>query len=50
MSEKEKKIMELFAKVVKGATEPTKSYLLGWVECAAYTVCSLSVAAVRPGA
>lgn len=39
MSEKEKKIIETLAKVVKGAPTPTKDYLLGWAEGAAYVVC-----------
>ena len=39
MSEKEKKIMETIAKVIKGASAPTKDYLLGWVEGAASVVC-----------
>lgn len=40
MSEKERKIMETLAKVVKGASAPTKDYLLGWAEGAASVVCS----------
>lgn len=39
MTEKEKKIMETIARVVKGASEQTRDYLLGWAEGAAYTVC-----------
>lgn len=39
MSEKEKKIMETIAKVVKGASETKKDYLLGWAEGAASVVC-----------
>ena len=39
MSEKEKKIMETIAKVIKGASAPTKDYLLGWAEGAASVVC-----------
>lgn len=35
MSEKDKKIMETLAKVVKGAPEGRKDYLLGWAEGAA---------------
>lgn len=35
MNEKEKKIMETLAKVVKGAPESRKDYLLGWAEGAA---------------
>lgn len=54
MSEKEKKIMETIAKVVKGAPAPTKDYLLGWVEGAASVVCGPMpperTAAERPGA
>ena len=54
MSEKEKKIMETIAKVVKGASAPTKDYLLGWVEGAASVVCGPMLpdkpAAERPGA
>ena len=38
MSEKEKKIMETIAKVIKDASEPAKDYLLGWVEGAAFTM------------
>lgn len=49
MSEKEKKIMETIAKVVKGASAPTKDYLLGWVEGAAAVVCGQQ-AAERPSA
>lgn len=43
MSEKEKKIMETMAKVVKGASASTKDYLLGWAEGAASVVCGLSM-------
>ena len=54
MSEKEKKIMERIAKVVKGASAPTKDYLLGWAEGAASVVCEQPLpeqaAAERPGA
>lgn len=39
MSEKEKRIMETLARVVKEAPERSKDYLLGWVEGAAYAVC-----------
>ena len=39
MSEKEKRIMETLAKVVKEAPERSKDYLLGWAEGAAYAVC-----------
>lgn len=39
MSEQEKRIMETLATVVKGASEQTKDYLLGWVEGAASVVC-----------
>lgn len=35
MNEKEKKIMETLSKVVKGAPESRKDYLLGWAEGAA---------------
>lgn len=38
MSEKEKKIIETLAKVVKESTERDKDYLLGWAEGAAYAV------------
>ncbi len=38
MTEKEKKIMRTFAKVVKGASEQAQNYLLGWVEGAVYNV------------
>lgn len=44
MSEKEKRIMETLAKVVKGASGATKDYLLGWAEGAA-SVCSPPLAA-----
>lgn len=54
MSEKEKKIMETIAKVIKGASAPTKDYLLGWAEGAASVVCGPllpeQAAAERPGA
>lgn len=54
MSEKEMKIMETIAKVIKGASAPTKDYLLGWVEGAASVVCGQmppeNTAAERPGA
>ena len=53
MSEKEKKIMETIANV-KGASAPTKDYLLGWAEGAASVVCGPllpeQAAAERPGA
>ena len=38
MSEKEKRILETFNKVVKPAPPQTKDYLLGWVEGAASAV------------
>ena len=41
MSEKEKRIMETIARVVKGAPAPTKDYLLGWAEGAASVVCPM---------
>ena len=50
MSEKEKKIMETLAKVVKGASAPTKDYLLGWAEGAASVVCGPALAEERTGA
>lgn len=50
MSEKEKRIMETIAMVVKGASAPTKDYLLGWVEGAAAVVCGQQQAEDRPGA
>ena len=43
MSEKEKKIMETIARVVKGASAPTKDYLLGWAEGAASVVCGSQI-------
>lgn len=39
MSEKEKKIMETLAQVIKSASDQTKDYLLGWTEGAACTIC-----------
>ncbi len=39
MTEKEKRILETVAKAVKGASEQTQDYLLGWAEGAAYAVC-----------
>lgn len=38
VSEKEKRIMETLAKVVRESNEHTKDYLLGWAEGAAYAV------------
>ena len=49
MSEKEKKIMETIAKVVKYASEQSKDYLLGWAEGAAYVVCGQQGAMERTG-
>lgn len=49
MSEKEKRIMETLAKVVKGASEKTKDYLLGWAEGAAYAVCGQQETMERTG-
>lgn len=45
MSDKEKRIMENLEKVVREASEPTKDYLLGWVEGAAAVVCGQQQAA-----
>lgn len=39
MSEKEKKIMETLAQVIKSTSDQTKDYLLGWIEGAAYAIC-----------
>lgn len=50
MSEKEKKIMNTLAKVVKSAPERNKDYLLGWAEGAAFAVCGAQQAEERPGA
>lgn len=50
MSEKEKKILETIAMVVKGASAQNKDYLLGWVEGAAAMVCGQQQAAERPSA
>ena len=50
MSEKEKRIMETLAKVVKGASEQSKDYLLGWAEGAASVVCGQQEIAGRPSA
>lgn len=49
MSEKGKRIMELIAKVVKKGSEPTRNYLLGWAECAAYMVCGQQGTMERTG-
>lgn len=45
MSEKEKKIMKTLARVVSGASERSKDYLLGWAEGAAFAVCGAQQAA-----
>lgn len=45
MSEKEEKIMKTLARVVKGAPERSKDYLLGWAEGAAFAVCGAQQAA-----
>ena len=50
MSEKEKRIMETLAKVVKGASEQSKDYLLGWAEGAASVVCGQQGITERPSA
>lgn len=50
MSEQEKRIMETLATVVKGASEQTKDYLLGWVEGAASVVCGPQQAAEKNSA
>ena len=50
MSEKEKRIMETLAKVVKGAFEQGKDYLLGWAEGAASVVCGQQGITERPSA
>ena len=39
MSEKEKKIMETLARVIKNSPAQTKDYLLGWAEGAAAVIC-----------
>lgn len=50
MSEKEQRIMETLAKVVKGSSAQNKDYLLGWVEGAASVVCGPQQAAEKTGA
>lgn len=50
MSEKEKRIMETLAKVVRESSERNKDYLLGWAEGAAYAVSSSQQTEERTGA
>ncbi len=49
MTEKEKRILRTLARAVKGASEQSKDYLLGWAEGAAYTICGTQTAANKAG-